>query len=214
MLKRMQEKYSEKPVRFLVVPCNQFMNQEPGSNAEVKAFAEKSIQLGPGSNVIMLAKSNLNGVSCETAGEGACTAASAECCPANDVVYDYLLPVTPPSTIKWNFDKIITDVDGRPFDGETITHGGDLDDKLDGVIDALLEKARTQERPPPAAELVQVLSGLPSSSVPSIVAFLAKPACAFGFFAAWFLVVSRRGRTVSGPRLLDDAFTASDVSVS
>jgi len=147
MMTRLQDRYENKPVRFLLVPCNQFSHQEPAPNAEVKSFAQKSVALGSASNVVMLAKSNLNGVACATGGEGACSPASAECCPANDAVYDYLLSATPPGTIKWNFDKIITDVEGRPYDGETIDlHGGDLDDKLGAVIDGLLAKNEQQQQ--------------------------------------------------------------------
>jgi len=136
----MQAKYAEKPVKFLLVPCNQFGAQEPKPDAQIKEFAEKSVTLaqnGAGSNVIMLAKSNLNGQSC-TASDNVCLPSSAECCPPNDVVYDYLLSVTPPGTIKWNFDKIIVGPDGRPFLGETILHGDVLDAQLSELIDAAL----------------------------------------------------------------------------
>lgn len=138
MLKRLQDAYSGKPVRFLLVPCNQFSAQEPGSNAAIKAFAEKSVRLGPGSNVLMLAKSNLNGVACQFRGPGACTPASTECCYENDPVYDFLLARTPPGTIKWNFDKIVVGTDGAPVSGEPILHGEALDATLGGIIDQFL----------------------------------------------------------------------------
>jgi len=140
MLNRLQMKYAGKPVRFLVFPCNLFA-QEPASNAEVKRFAEQSIALakaGLGSNTIMFAKSNLNNVPCAYAGRDACTPASADCCPQNDKVYDYLLSQTKPGVIKWNFDKIITDKDGKPYAGEVILHGESLDATLSAIIDDLL----------------------------------------------------------------------------
>ncbi|CAJ1371646.1 unnamed protein product [Effrenium voratum] len=124
MLGRLQKKYADKPVRFLLFPCNQFGSQEPGTNAEVRRFAEQYVNLGKGSNVIMFAKSNLNGVTCEYSGGDSCTASSNECCSRNDAVYKYLLAKTPPSTIQWNFDKIILDTDGLPFSGETIMQLG------------------------------------------------------------------------------------------
>lgn len=127
MLSRLQELYAGHPVRFLLFPCNQFGEQEPGTNAEIKAFAQKYITLGSNSNIIMFAKSNLNNVTCTSQGSDACQPSSAECCPANDVVYDYLLSETSPGEINWNFDKIFVDSLGRPFSGETILHGGDLD---------------------------------------------------------------------------------------
>uniref|UniRef100_A0A7S4S2V3 Glutathione peroxidase n=1 Tax=Alexandrium monilatum TaxID=311494 RepID=A0A7S4S2V3_9DINO len=134
MLTRMQKKYAGSPVRFILVPCNQFGSQEPKANAEVKAFAEQYVQLGPGSNVVMLAKSSLNGVPCAARGADVCTPASGECCPQNDGVYDYLLGATAPGTIKWNFDKIVVSGLGEPFHGETVLHGGDLDAALDAYI--------------------------------------------------------------------------------
>lgn len=136
MLHRLQAKYADKPVRFLVFPCNQFGSQEPESNAVVKKFAEKSVTLGD--NVFMYAKSNLNGVACTYSGDDACTPASAECCQYNDAVYDYLLSETPPHTLKWNFDKIIVGADGKPFGGETILHGDTVDDGIAAIVDQLL----------------------------------------------------------------------------
>lgn len=208
MLKRMQERYAGKPVKFLLTPCNQFANQEPGSNAEIKAFAEQSVTLGPGSNVVMLAKSNLNDVACATGGEGVCSPTSADCCPANDAVYDYLLSATPPGTIKWNFDKIITDVEGRPYDGETIFHGGDLDDKLGPVIDGLLAKNEQQQ------QAKQVQGILMFASVPSVpeatdVLLPATFACAFLVLGAWGFVSSRqRGGLARQPLLEEGAYDA------
>jgi len=134
MLKRLQLKYAELPVRFLLVPCNEFEKQEPKSNADVKAFAETYVDLSRGSNILMLAKSNLNGVPCTATGADTCTASSRECCGQNDPIYDYLLANTPPGKIHWNFDKIVVDKFGRPFKGETIFHGGDLDAAVESAI--------------------------------------------------------------------------------
>lgn len=149
MLTTLQQAYADKPVRFLLFPCNQFDHQEPGSNADVKAFAERYVDLGPGSNVIMFAKSNLNNVPCAAQGANVCTPESLECCPTNDAVYDYLLSATPPGTIKWNFDKIVVDGSGRPFTGETIFHGKALGDVLSAAIsqsaDVLAESQVTSQ---------------------------------------------------------------------
>lgn len=149
MLTRLQSEYAGQPVRFLLIPCNQFGAQEPDSNAVVKVFAEKYVKLGPDSNVVMLAKSNLNGVACTYSGPDVCTPASKECCPKNNAVYDYLLANTAPGTITWNFDKIFTGVDGRPYDGETIFHGGDTDAVVKAVVGDLM----------PAGSLSLVASG-------------------------------------------------------
>lgn len=141
MLSRLQKTYAERPVRFLLFPCNQFGAQEPKKNSEIKAFAEQYVTLaknGQGSNVIMFAKSNLNGVPCTYSGKDACMPESAECCSENDPVYQYLLAKTPPGNIAWNFDKIVTDVMGQPFPGETIMHGDDTDTVVQEVVEKLL----------------------------------------------------------------------------
>jgi len=138
MLKQMQTEYAEKPVRFLLVPCNQFGDQEPKANSDIKTFAEKSVHLaknGAGSNVIMLAKSNLNGAKCAYAGDDACMPTSKECCPKNDAVYDYLLAHTSPGTVGWNFDKIVTGPDGKPVDHVA---GSALEKKLSEIINSQL----------------------------------------------------------------------------
>jgi len=137
MLTRLQSEYAGMPVRLVLVPCNEF-EQEPGTNAEIKAFAEKYVELGPLSNVVLLAKSNLNGRACTYSGADACTLESKECCPDNDVVYNYLLANTAPGTIKWNFDKVFLDVEGKPYQGEKIFHGDDTDSVVKAVINKLL----------------------------------------------------------------------------
>eukprot|EP00435_Cladocopium_sp_Y103_P056743 s3347_g19.t1 len=146
MLSRLQKKYADLPVRFLLFPCNQFGAQEPKKNSEIKDFAEQYVTLaknGQGSNVIMFAKSNLNGVPCTYSGKDACMPESAECCSQNDAVYQYLLAKTAPGKIAWNFDKIVTDVMGKPFPGETILHGGDTDAVVQEVVEKLLVPSST-----------------------------------------------------------------------
>lgn len=145
MLKRMQLKYAEQPVRFLLVPCNQFGAQEPKSNADVKTFAEQYVTLGSDSSVMMLAKSNLNGLPCDANGADTCTPGSAKCCPMNDPIYEYLLAATPPGKITWNFDKIIVDSSGKPLPSEKILHGGDLDDVIDASIASARESVLAEE---------------------------------------------------------------------
>jgi len=133
MLNRLQPKYAEQPVRFLVFPSNSF-NQEPDSNKDIKAFAEQYVTLGSGSNVVMFAKSNLNNATCTAKGSDVCMPVSTKCCPANDPIYDYLLAVTPPNYVDWNFGKIVVDGSGRPFAGEQIMDGDDLDAKIAAAI--------------------------------------------------------------------------------
>jgi len=159
MLHRMQAKYADKPVRFLLFPCNQFANQEPKSNSDIKQFAENSVSLAQGSNVVMFAKSNLNGLKCTTSGPETCTPASAGCCPANDGVYDYLLAATPPHNIIWNFDKIVVGKDGKPYVGEQILHGPDVDEKLSSIFDELLAEENSLAAPGGASSAGLLLAG-------------------------------------------------------
>mmetsp|Transcript_110363 Transcript_110363/g.276303 ORF Transcript_110363/g.276303 Transcript_110363/m.276303 type:complete len:196 (-) Transcript_110363:238-825(-) len=175
MLHRMQAKYSDKPVRFLLFPCNQFGAQEPKPNVDVKAFAEKSVSLKMG-NVVAFAKSNLNFVPCPAKGPDSCTPTSAECCPRNDEVYDYLLAATPPHKIVWNFDKIIVGKDGKPYAEETVLHGPDIDDTLSGIIDKLLEEETIGETG---------LLASPDASGAWALALLAGIAGAAALFVAW-----------------------------
>ena len=52
----LQNRYSEQGLRVLAFPCNQFGSQEPGSNDEIKAFAEnKNV------NFDMFSKIHVNG---------------------------------------------------------------------------------------------------------------------------------------------------------
>jgi len=177
MLHRMQLRYAGRPVRFLLVPCNQFGAQEPKANGVVKAFAERSVHLGAGSNVVMLAKSNLNGVECTYEGADACTPGSAECCPKNDAVYGYLLAATPPGRIQWNFDKIVVGVDGKPY--KAVLHGPALDAELGAVVDALAPEGR--------ASAVELAEEEPRGSAllnPWLVV-VSGALCAAGIVAAW-----------------------------
>jgi len=184
MLHKLQKTYADQPVRFILVPCNQFAHQEPKSNADVKAFAEQYVTLGAGSNVIMLAKSNLNGVPCAATGEGVCTSASKECCPANDPVYQYLQSAPALGTIGWNYDKIIVDGSGKPFAGETLLVGADVAPALDVIISRLLDTSLSQlniAAPPissnfPLLLLVLAMSVLAAVSAKALRSWQAKRA--------------------------------------
>jgi len=144
MLTRLQQKYAEKPVRFLLFPCNQFANQEPKTNFEIRAFAEQHVAVGWRSTVRMFAKTNVNNVDCTYGGRDVCATDSADCCPLNDVVYKTLLAEASPGTIKWNFDKIIVNQDGYADPSASIFHGPALDDVLSDEIDKLLGESFVQ----------------------------------------------------------------------
>ncbi len=93
-LKVLQEKYGSSGYSALAFPCNQFGGQEPGSNAEIQAFAKAK-----GATYPVFGKIDVNG-------------------PKEDPLYTFLkkstkgfLPIAPP--IPWNFGKFLV-VDGVP----------------------------------------------------------------------------------------------------
>lgn len=88
------EKYSGAGLEILGFPCNQFGGQEPGSDAEIQAFAKSR-----GAKYPILAKVDVNGASQEPlfdflkkgAGSGG------------------LLGAVLGADIKWNFEKFLID---------------------------------------------------------------------------------------------------------
>jgi glutathione peroxidase len=93
-LEELHEKYSEKGLAIVGVPCNQFGGQEPGTAEEIKSFCEKNY----GVKFDMLAKVDVNGKS------------QAE-------LYKYLtsLETNPKGKgdVGWNFEKFVVDRKGN-----------------------------------------------------------------------------------------------------
>jgi len=93
-LQPIYEKYKSQGFVILGFPCNQFGSQEPGTNAEIKAFAAKFGTTWP-----VFAKINVNGSDAHP-------------------IYKFLksqLTGTLGSSIKWNFTKFLCDRNGKPF---------------------------------------------------------------------------------------------------
>jgi len=92
----LQKKYAEAGLRILAFPCNQFGSQEPGTNEEVKAFAEgRGVEFGKGFD--LYSKIDVNGKN-------------------NHPLWDYLKNKqggTLFNAIKWNFTKFVIDKDGQ-----------------------------------------------------------------------------------------------------
>lgn len=97
-------------MRFFLFPCNQFGSQEPHANSVIKSFAEKYLDLGAGSSVVMFAKSDVNGPCASVQG---CQPSSTACCQANNAIYSYLESVVP-GKCDWNFNKFPISSDGVP----------------------------------------------------------------------------------------------------
>jgi glutathione peroxidase-family protein len=94
----LKQSFAGQPFKILAFPCNEFLHQEPGSNAVIEKFAA-----GFG-NFSMMAKSDVNS-ECQSSDAGQCAPASTECCSANNAVYPYLKGVLP-GKISWNFKQV------------------------------------------------------------------------------------------------------------
>lgn len=93
-LEALHQKYKEAGLIILGFPCNQFGNQEPGTEDEVAEFC----QINYGVSFQMMSKVDVNG-------------------PNEHPVYGYLKKAVGPKLIKlikWNFTKFLIDKDGNP----------------------------------------------------------------------------------------------------
>lgn len=88
----MYSKYKSKGLEILAFPCNQFGGQEPGTNSEIKAFAQSK-----GARFPLFAKIEVNG-------DGA------------DPLYKWLKKEKGEllsADIKWNFAKFLLNREGK-----------------------------------------------------------------------------------------------------
>mgnify|MGYP000063636322 CR=1 FL=1 len=93
-LEKLSKKYKNKGLSILGFPCNQFLNQEPGTEKEIKAFC----QLNYGVNFDMFSKIDVNGDNTHP-------------------LYTYLKENSSgflgTDVIKWNFTKFLVDKNGK-----------------------------------------------------------------------------------------------------
>ncbi|WML47770.1 glutathione peroxidase [Neobacillus sp. PS3-34] len=93
-LQEIYEAYKEKGLEILGFPCNQFMNQEPGTDQEIKSFCE----LNYGVTFPVFAKIDVNGSEA-------------------DPLFEYLTENAPgllgSKAVKWNFTKFLVDSNGK-----------------------------------------------------------------------------------------------------
>ena len=95
----------------MAFPCNQFGGQEPGTNAEIKAFAESK-----GAHFDMYSKIDVNGKNAHP-------------------LFVYLKSKqggTLGDFIKWNFTKFVVDREGQP-----VARFGPTDDPIPAVENTL-----------------------------------------------------------------------------
>jgi len=93
-LEELYEKYHERGLEILGFPCNQFANQDPGSNDEIAEFC----QLNYGVTFPMFGKIDVNGRNA-------------------DPIFEFLKKEAPGALgtrrIKWNFTKFLIDSKGN-----------------------------------------------------------------------------------------------------
>ena len=93
-LESLYEKYKDKGLMVLGFPCNQFLNQDPGSDAEISEFCE----LNYGVTFPMFAKIDVNGDNAHP-------------------LFRHLTAAAPgllgSKAVKWNFTKFLVDRQGN-----------------------------------------------------------------------------------------------------
>lgn len=116
-LQRLYEKYHDKGLEILAFPCNQFMEQEPGKNQDIKAFCA----LNFGVTFTILEKINVNGTSAHPIfkflRENAPFKGFDMSNPTNKILDAMLKEKFPEFTvgdsIRWNFTKFLVDREGK-----------------------------------------------------------------------------------------------------
>lgn len=95
-LEELYERFEKSGFEVLGFPCNQFSQQEPGSDAEIHSFCD----LQYGVRFPLFSKIEVNG-------------------PGAHPLYDFLKRARPgflgTTRIKWNFTKFLIDRDGNPI---------------------------------------------------------------------------------------------------
>ncbi|ALC06712.1 hypothetical protein CDES_11790 [Corynebacterium deserti GIMN1.010] len=109
-LQRLYEKYQDQGLVVIGVPCNQFMGQEPGTDAEVCDFAQNTYNV----TFPLLAKTEVNG-------DGA------------HPLYKALKADTGGGEIEWNFEKFLVNAEGDTIE----RFGPRIDPEADVVVTAI-----------------------------------------------------------------------------
>ena len=95
-LEKLYKKFGNDKFEVLAFPCNQFMNQEPGGDEEIKKFCEMTYDI----DFPVFAKVDVNGLDAHPLYKYLCQAQSG------------LLS----KSIKWNFTKFLVDSKGNVID--------------------------------------------------------------------------------------------------
>ena len=116
-LQALYDKYQAQGLEILGFPCNQFGNQDPGSNTEILEFCSLNYDV----EFPMFAKLEVNGSGAHP-------------------LYKYLRSEAPgvlgTTGVKWNFTKFLVDPDGRVVDRfSPKTTPAELEDAIESVLD-------------------------------------------------------------------------------
>ncbi|KAJ3032448.1 Glutathione peroxidase 2 [Rhizophlyctis rosea] len=115
-LQGLYEKYKDRGLVILGVPCNQFGGQEPGSAEE----AASACQLNYGVNFPILEKVEVNGDHVH---------------PLYVFLKDQKAGLLGMTRIKWNFEKFLIDREGKVVDRyASITTPSQLESKIEGLL--------------------------------------------------------------------------------
>ena len=119
-MQALHKKYSKKGLAVLGFPCNQFANQEPGTNAEIKQFCKAKYDV----SFDMFSKIEVNG--------------SAACGLYKHLTAQNAKPKGK-GKVSWNFEKFVVGRDGTVI-GRFSPRTKPDDKKLVSLIETALKK--------------------------------------------------------------------------
>ncbi|MCD2188991.1 glutathione peroxidase [Actinomycetospora soli] len=111
-LEKLHRTYSDRGLTVLGFPCNQFLGQEPGTDAEIQEFCRVSYDV----TFPVLAKVDVNGPDAAPLYAFLRAEAPGDFGPAYGSFYETitgLQPVEAAGDVAWNFTKFLVDRDGR-----------------------------------------------------------------------------------------------------
>ncbi|GAA4923036.1 glutathione peroxidase [Actinomycetospora succinea] len=111
-LEALHRRFHERGLTILGFPSNQFMEQEPGTDAEIQEFCRTAYDV----TFPVLAKVDVNGPDAAPLFGHLRTEAPGDFGPAYGGFYDAITRIRPDAgadEVKWNFTKFLVDRDGR-----------------------------------------------------------------------------------------------------
>lgn len=106
-IEKLYKKYKDQGFEVLDFPCNQFMNQAPGSDKELKSFCE----LTYGTTFKTFAKIDVNGKNANPLYKYLRNEKKKDLGESGKV--SFLSRLIPNTSIKWNFTKFLVDRNGQ-----------------------------------------------------------------------------------------------------